>query len=277
MSETVQCDAHGEMPTTFVCIHLTGESFGMGFHCENDSGDKPYPDAWCENCEIIRAQHNGWDDVADDLCKVVVVCSACYDRARIRNLRPTVTLNELAGLRWKCGSCEEWHTGPMLDVGFDQPRYWSEDCDLGSRWEVLPSGEMLKGWKTFLDEDYCAIDDEFFFVRGIIHLPILGAAESFRWGVWGSLSRENFEKLLRMEGDPELVQLPPMFSWLSSWMPDYPDTGSLKMFAHIQEPGMRPHFRLERADHPLAQEYHNGISPERVKEIMFNSLPAQPS
>jgi hypothetical protein len=101
-------------------------------------------------------------------------------------------------------------------------------------------------------------------VRGIIHLPIIGAAETFRWGVWGSLSRENFETLLQKHEDPKRIELPAMFSWLSTQIPEYPDTLSLKMFGHIQEPGLRPHFRLEQTDHPLSLEYHKGITPERV-------------
>jgi hypothetical protein len=65
-----------------------------------------------------------------------------------------------------------------------------------------------------------------------------------------------------------------MFSWLSNWILDYPDTNGLQMHAHIQEPGMRPHFELESSDHALAQEYRHGITPERVKEIMLKRLPA---
>jgi hypothetical protein len=65
-----------------------------------------------------------------------------------------------------------------------------------------------------------------------------------------------------------------MFSWLSTQIPEYPDTLSLKMYAHIQEPGMRPHFFLELSDHPLAQEYHHGIAPKRVKKIMLGRLVA---
>ena len=126
--------------------------------------------------------------------------------------------------------------------------------------------------RRFLDEDYCAIEDRDFFVRGLIHLPIIGAAETFRWGVWGSLSRENFNTLLKLDGKEERVDLPHMFSWLSTKIPEYPDTLSLKMYAHIQGPGMRPHFFLEQSDHPLAQEYHNGITAERVKAIMLGRL-----
>ena len=52
------------------------------------------------------------------------------------------------------------------------------------------------------------------------------------------------------------------------------ETPLTHMYAHIQEPGVRPHFELESTDHPLAQEYHHGITPERVKEIMLRRLPA---
>ena len=59
-----------------------------------------------------------------------------------------------------------------------------------------------------------------------------------------------------------------MFSWLSNRIDDYPDTLNLKMHAYIQEFEIRPIFQLEPTDHPLSQEYHHGITPERVREIM---------
>jgi hypothetical protein len=77
-----------------------------------------------------------------------------------------------------------------------------------------------------------------------------------------------------MKSDPKRVELPAMFSWLSNIIPEYPDTLNLKMYAQIQEPGQRPHFELEPTDHPLSQEYHHGIAPERVKEIMIGRLSA---
>jgi hypothetical protein len=76
-----------------------------------------------------------------------------------------------------------------------------------------------------------------------------------------------------MDDNSSRVEVPSMFSWLSTKLPEYPDTLSLKMYAHIQEPGMRPHFSLGLTDHPLSQEYHRGITPERVKEIMMGRLP----
>jgi hypothetical protein len=275
MPKTITCETHGEGRITYVCSHLAEESHGLGFHSRKPTKRNPFPDAWCDDCEVIYAAHGGWTDEAQELVKIQLLCSECYRRTRIRNTKPASTLDDLANLQWKCGSCEDWHTGPMLDIGFSRPHYWSSKYDTGSRSTVLPSGNLDPSHRTFLDSDYCAINEEDFFVRGIIHLPIVGSAETFRWGVWGSLSRANFEDLLRAESEPSQVDFPDMFSWLSSRLPDYPDTLSLKMWAEIREPGIRPNFRLEDADHPLAKEFHEGISPERVKEIMFRHLPAR--
>jgi hypothetical protein len=272
MADKIQCATHGECFQTFVCSHLLGETAGLGFNRNEPVEDDPFPDAWCDNCEIIHAAHGGWDDEAQKLCKISLLCSGCYERARIRNTRPSVTFNDLADLRWKCGSCDEWHSGPCLDFGVHSPYYWSQENEKASRrLRLFPSWSKKRN-KTFLDQDYCAINDESFFVRGLIHLPIIGAAETFRWGVWGSLSRENFNKLREMDDNPSRTELPAMFSWLSSQLPEYPDTLNLKMYAHIQEPSMRPHFFLELTDHPLSQEYHHGISPVRIKEIMMNRV-----
>ena len=275
VAEKVNCETHGEAEQAFTCTHLIGENAGLGFNRDEPSGEDPFPDSWCDNCEIIRAQHGGWNDVPDELCKIVLLCAECYERTRIRNTKPAVTLDDLAGIRWKCGSCEEWHHGPILDLSFDQPDHWPETYDHSVRWTLSKSGILEKHSNSFLDSDYCVVEDKSFFFRGLIHLPIIGAAETFCWGVWGSLSRENFELLLKAEQDPASGDFAPMFSWLSNNISEYPDTLSLKMYAHIQEPGMRPHFRLERSDHLLSQEYHHGISPERVKEITLSSLPAQ--
>lgn len=272
MRNTIECATHGERETTCVCVHLSGDSAGLGFNRNEPTTDNHFPDAWCDDCELIRAAHGGWNDESEALIKFTALCSGCYNRARIRNTRTEVTLDDLKDLRWKCGSCEEWHTGPALDFGYDEPFFWLDEHEKASRRARLLPKWGRKHPRTFLDTDHCAIEDKYFFVRGVIELPIIGTAEKFSWGVWGSLSRENFEKLLEMDENPQRAKLPPMFSWLSTQLSKYPDTINLKMYAHIQEPGTRPLFELEHTDHPLAEEYHHGISPQRVKEIMLERL-----
>lgn len=274
MSDQVECAVHGERQRAFVCGHLLGDAAGLGFNRDLPTENKPFPDAWCDNCELIRVAHNGWTDESERLTSISLLCCACYERSRIRNTHTSTTLDDMATLRWKCGSCEEWHMGPCLDFSYDSPHYWSEEHAKLN--DVASLAESDTGRRaTFLNEDYCAIEDRDFFVRGVIHLPNIGTAETFRWGVWGSLSRENFETMLKMDDEPERVDLPPMFSWLSSQIPEYPDTLSLKMYSRIQRVDWRPEFEMELTDHPLSREFHHGITPERVKEIMLRRLPAE--
>jgi hypothetical protein len=137
--------------------------------------------------------------------------------------------------------------------------------------------QLLPGWsrssaKTFLDNDYSAINDQDFFVRGIIELPVLGSAENIGGGVRGSLSRQNFKTMLDADDNPKRVELPPMFSWLSSLIPDYPDTLGLKMYARVRRADWRPYFDLEPSEHPLSIEQRCGIAPERIQQIMIARL-----
>ena len=273
MTNKIQCQTHGECEETFVCSHLVGDTVGLGFNRDQPSQENPFPDAWCDDCELIRAAHNGWNEESEKLFKIELLCSGCYERANIRHTKTTVTLNDLASVRWKCSGCEEWHIGPCLDFSYDSPSYWSEEYEESTSRNELSIAPSQRP-KTFLGEDYCAIEDRDFFVRGLINLPIIGTAETFRWGVWGSVSRENFELLLKMFDDPKRVDLPPMFSWLCNHIDGYPNTLSLKMYAHVREVGWRPNFELEPTDHPLSQEYHKGITAERVRELMRSRLPA---
>jgi len=50
---------------------------------------------------------------------------------------------------------------------------------------------------TFLNEDYCAIEDKDFFVRGLIELPILGTAEVFCWGAGANWVAKVFTSSLK--------------------------------------------------------------------------------
>ena len=261
------------LAASLVCSHLSGDSVGLGFNeSRPPTPDNPFPDAWCDDCELIRAGYDGWNEISEKLVKIVVICSRCYERSRIRNAHTSITFDDLTNLRWKCSSCEEWHTGPCLDFSYPSPYYWRKEYEESGRRDELAPNWNQPASDTFQSEDYCAIENRDFFVRGLVHLPIIGTAETFRWGVWGSLSRENYETLLEMEEDPKRSKLPPMFCWLSTQISDYPDTLSLKMYARVQESGFRPIFELELADHPLSREYHKGISPQRVKELMMTRL-----
>jgi hypothetical protein len=271
MAESVHCDRHGETPITYVCCHLATGDCAQGFVRDEPTDDNPFPSAWCNNCEIIRAQAGEWNDENGKLAQIKLLCTYCYNQSRIRNTIPDTTLDDLADLKWKCGSCDEWHYGPALDFGFEKPDYWSADHEKQhKRNRLLPT--LGRKGKTWRNGDYAVCDNEHFFIRGIIRLPIIGTNEHFCWGVWGSLSKTNFLRLHAAEKEAEETKTPVrMFSWLSNSISDYPEA-DIKMQAHIQGGDLRPVFEIEHTNHPLAQEYHHGIHPRRVKEIMLNRL-----
>jgi hypothetical protein len=148
------------------------------------------------------------------------------------------------------------HEGLPLDFAFAEPSYWD-----GGRSD-----------DDFLSSDLCVWTDDggerSYFIRGVLLLPILGRDEHFAYGVWGSLSAESFEAALAHWDDPERVDDPPYFSWLSNSIPGYPETLNLPANVLTRALDLRPAIELlADVDHPLAEEQRAGISVARAEEL----------
>jgi hypothetical protein len=160
-------------------------------------------------------------------------------------------------LRWKCNCCGEFHTGLPTDFGYDEPLYWRSE---------------LQGNKdSFLNSDYCSVENEHFFVRGILHIPILGTDESFAFGVWFSVSRKSLDHIHELEKNADEAAIeaePPFYGWLANQLPGYPDTLPLKARARLVSSRGRPELTLEPGDHPLVKEQTEGITQERWQELV---------
>lgn len=116
-----------------------------------------------------------------------------------------------------CAICGKYHDGLPLDIAFDAPFYWTQIREA----ERPNRGELTA--------DFCAIDDRDFFVRGLIPVPVVESDQFFMWGVWTSVSRKNYSRLIDLWHDPKIVDEPPYFGWLSNRLPGYPDTLNLKI------------------------------------------------
>jgi len=111
------------------------------------------------------------------------------------------------------------------------------------------------------------IDDEDIFVRGCLEIPIIGQQDSFIYGVWESVSKASFARIVELWGASIIENEPPKFGWLCNNISLYPTTLSLKTNLHLHGGGKRPSIELEPTDHPLAVEQRQGISIKRVEEI----------
>lgn len=161
---------------------------------------------------------------------------------------------------WRCVSCEGEHKG-VFDLACAKP-----DLFPGSE-EAAPNSALdLDG--NFLSEDFCVLDGQHFFVRAVLELPIIGVdGEQFGYGVWATLSRENFERYVETFDSGEQGGMGPWFGWFSNRLKGYPETLSLKCRVHPASGRQRPRIELEPTEHPLALEQRNGITFDRLLEI----------
>jgi len=127
--------------------------------------------------------------------------------------------------------------------------------------------EEERAARVFLTSDTCVIDDEHFFVRGCLEIPVEGWPEPFMWGVWVSLSEKNFFRFQDLLGVEERAQHGPFSGRLCSPPRPYPDSLNLKAHVHLRNHGTRPLIELEPTGHPLAVEQRNGITVDRLAEI----------
>jgi hypothetical protein len=156
---------------------------------------------------------------------------------------------------WSCSVCGKEHDGLPLDWSFDEPTYWDGGRDDGDK----------------IDSDLCVwTDDEgtrCYFIRGVLHIPIVESDETFAYGVWSSLSEASFARVVELWEDPARMHETPYFGWLSNSIPGYPETVSLPLDVMTNALDLRPALVLHDGDHPLVREQRNGISWERVREI----------
>jgi len=123
--------------------------------------------------------------------------------------------------QFRCARCGLLHDG-VPGYGTDRPaQYWD-----------VP--EDKRGTDVFLTSDSCVIAEQFFFVRGCIDVPIIGTKEILTWGVWASLKEENFFIWQDNFEETRRSHLGPFFGWLSTRLPSYPNTLSLKTMVHLR-------------------------------------------
>ena len=86
----VDCGQHGQRRPTFVCKHLVRGS-SLGFLEPNREPVSPEESdeqcAWCDECERVRQEQRGWNDVSEAFAGITMICDLCFEAARARNRR----------------------------------------------------------------------------------------------------------------------------------------------------------------------------------------------
>jgi hypothetical protein len=163
-------------------------------------------------------------------------------------------------IAFRCSKCDKLHEG-LPALAFDAP------------WYYYTLAERDRAKKAELTSDTCVIERRHFFVRAVLEIPIVGERERLEWGVWGSLSEDNFERYTDPCAHSNQSRLGPLFSWFASRLPGYPDTSALRCNLIPGDGRLRPlvDFRPDE-DHPLAVDKKRGIHLDRAIELVMPVL-----
>jgi len=161
--------------------------------------------------------------------------------------------------RFQCGVCGEWHEG-LPDLGFDAPLHYHQLSDEERDTVATKSSDL------------CTINDEDFFVRGVIEIPIQGRDDCFGIGAWVSLKEENFGRYVELYDAEDPSGEGPYFGWFCNRIAGYRETISLKTHLHLRPAPARPSIELEPTDHPLAVQQRDGIGLAEIQALIERAL-----
>jgi hypothetical protein len=157
---------------------------------------------------------------------------------------------------YKCATCGEVHAGLPMSFAAEFPDQYSN----------MTRDE--RDARAVIGSDQCIIDQERFFIRGCLEIPIVGSDEVFLWGLWASVREEVFDEISecwKTVGREKCRR--PFKGRLGNSLAEYPETLNLKLQLVLQPIWARPLFIVEETGHPLAIEQSLGITPERALEM----------
>jgi len=157
---------------------------------------------------------------------------------------------------YKCSCCGQVFDELPLCFGSDYPDYYFS----------VPPDERDE--RIELKESLCVVDEQHFFHRGKLTIPIIDHNENLIFNVWTSISAVNFGKRMDLWEDPNRIKEGPYFGWLQTTVPTYGDTLNIKTIATEQEPGVIPEIKSIEEGHLLTIDQENGITFERAVEIV---------
>ncbi len=175
--------------------------------------------------------------------------------------KKTSALTKLESGQWRCASCDQDHSWPF-DLAAFAPDQWSG----GGAYEDN-SAVRLDG--DFLSEDFCVLGGEHFVIRCILPIPVIGLADSFAFGAWCTLSRENFEKYIDGFDHGHYADKGPWTGWLLNRLTGFVSNNDpLGCFVELQPDRQRPKLWVQDETHPLARAQEGGITPDRMMELL---------
>jgi hypothetical protein len=129
---------------------------------------------------------------------------------------------------------------------------------------ALPATERER--RAVVGDENCALDDQRFFVRGNLVVPIDGhdghdGHDAMIWTIWVELpDRRSYKRTLALWGHGRRDREPAIACTLATELPVAPGSRGLRAALHLGAPGRRPVIRLEPAAHALVELCERGVA-----------------
>lgn len=152
-----------------------------------------------------------------------------------------------------CRQCSLDHPIETLELAFRRP-------DAVARLTPAAREQRVQG-----SNDWCVLDGQRFFLRGLLPLALQDADQTYCIGVWVEIEPASFERICDLwatDGRNEA----PFAAQLANTIQGLPDTLGLHARLQLSEPGQRPCLYLADSNHPLAREQREGITLHRAYE-----------
>lgn len=154
-------------------------------------------------------------------------------------------------IRFRCSSCNKLHEG-LPDLHFEAPE------------AVLQMSADERDSRALLTSDFCILDGEQFFIRGILRVPVQGVDDNIGWGAWCRVYWRPFKTCYQAASRPGEVPIAPFGAWLATRLPGYEDSLDLPCSLRFSPEAGRSQIELRPSDHDLFHDQIAGIPLERA-------------
>jgi hypothetical protein len=155
-----------------------------------------------------------------------------------------------------CGCCGKLLDQVPSDFAYRRPIHYF----------AVPEAERATRVKE--NDDLCVIDDQIHLIRGVMFVPIVDLpGQQFGWGFWAAVSPRSFARYMDLY-DSDGSDEPRFRGLLAVSPPNYPDLLDAEVEVQLGPSTQRPTFHPTTFEHPLFQEYRDGITIERWHQII---------
>src|SRR4051812_20365407 len=160
---------------------------------------------------------------------------------------------------FQCATCGRQHDHLPRDIAYRRPDAYFD----------VPAEERER--RIEANDDCCMIDGQLFMIRGILYVPI-DDGEHFGWGVWATVSEDDYCGYLDAWGNDEEDETPPFVGKIANEIVPYPGSRGLDVTVKMQSGGERPRFTVISDSHPLGLDQRHGVSAKQVHDLVAHFL-----